>query len=320
MDPSPATPVVLVLLVALAVAASITVWMWVIRCRLAGQPVVPYQPRRPVPWRGVDVALILLVYLLAPAVFLHFGRAWFLDTNNTAVKAEAAVGAVDVPIATLAKSSPKGNLDHPIVQVLTSTHSVLAVLICVFTGAIAAPITEELLFRMLLQGWLESIEHRLRRTYWILRRFTGVAPVLLVATIFALMHCRKPEPVQDPWLTVLLFAAASLGSILTLAVLFSWLRWVVGATMADLGFVPDKFREDVKLGLLSCAGCILPVYVIMAIAKTALPPNVVADPIPLFVLAVVLGGLYFRTHRIVPSMILHFGLNATSLFVTLAFK
>ena len=37
------------------------------------------------------------------------------------------------------------------------------------------------------------------------------------------------------------------------------------------------------------------------------------DPIPLFFLALVLGTLYHRTHRIAPSLVLHMAFNATSI-------
>ena len=37
------------------------------------------------------------------------------------------------------------------------------------------------------------------------------------------------------------------------------------------------------------------------------------DPIPLFFLALVLGTLYHRTHRIAPSLVLHIAFNATAI-------
>jgi membrane protease YdiL (CAAX protease family) len=37
------------------------------------------------------------------------------------------------------------------------------------------------------------------------------------------------------------------------------------------------------------------------------------DPIPLFVLALILGYMYQRTHRIVPSIVTHLLFNLTSL-------
>jgi len=44
------------------------------------------------------------------------------------------------------------------------------------------------------------------------------------------------------------------------------------------------------------------------------------DPIPLFLLALVFGVLYHRTHRIVPSLVLHMAFNATSIILIFAGK
>jgi membrane protease YdiL (CAAX protease family) len=43
--------------------------------------------------------------------------------------------------------------------------------------------------------------------------------------------------------------------------------------------------------------------------------GVAADPIALFVFALMLGVLYLRTHRIGPSIVAHMGLNLTSLML-----
>jgi membrane protease YdiL (CAAX protease family) len=42
------------------------------------------------------------------------------------------------------------------------------------------------------------------------------------------------------------------------------------------------------------------------------------DPIPLFVLALILGYLYQQTHRLWPCIVLHMCLNAASLAMLLA--
>jgi membrane protease YdiL (CAAX protease family) len=48
-----------------------------------------------------------------------------------------------------------------------------------------------------------------------------------------------------------------------------------------------------------------------------LPKDVVADPIPIFFLALVLGTLYYRTHRIAASLVLHMAFNATGVAIAL---
>jgi membrane protease YdiL (CAAX protease family) len=42
---------------------------------------------------------------------------------------------------------------------------------------------------------------------------------------------------------------------------------------------------------------------------------VAPDPVALFILALVLGTLYYRTHRIVPSIVTHAAFNATTLLL-----
>jgi len=42
-------------------------------------------------------------------------------------------------------------------------------------------------------------------------------------------------------------------------------------------------------------------------------PANVADPLTLFLFSLILGTLYYRTHRILPAIVLHMTLNFTSL-------
>ena len=42
------------------------------------------------------------------------------------------------------------------------------------------------------------------------------------------------------------------------------------------------------------------------------------DPIPLFFLAVVLGYLYAKTHRLLPSIVVHMALNGLSMLMLLS--
>ena len=56
----------------------------------------------------------------------------------------------------------------------------------------------------------------------------------------------------------------------------------------------------------------------MAMMQALLPKDMVTDPIPLLFLAVPLGTLYLRTHRIIPSITLHMAFNAAGVFMALA--
>jgi hypothetical protein len=94
-----------------------------------------------------------------------------------------------------------------------------------------------------------------------------------------------------------------------------WLKFVAGATATDLGLVPGKVAFDVRLGLLAFPAIVVPVYAVNAMllaARKFLPGGIVADPIALLPLAIVLGILYYRTHRILPGIVLHMAFNAVA--------
>ena len=118
-----------------------------------------------------------------------------------------------------------------------------------------------------------------------------------------------------------LFLAQMAADLLVLGLAIAVLRFAAGATAADLGWKPEKLRSDAKLGLLALLAVIGPVLALqvalMGLVKwTGI--DYAPDPIPLFFLALVLGVLYHRTHRIAPSLVLHMAFNATSIVLFFA--
>ena len=64
--------------------------------------------------------------------------------------------------------------------------------IAVMMAVIVAPLFEEFLFRVLLQGWLEAVWSRRRRKHPELRSAPlSWLPIVLPAVLFALMHLRS---------------------------------------------------------------------------------------------------------------------------------
>jgi membrane protease YdiL (CAAX protease family) len=197
--------------------------------------------------------------------------------------------------------------------------NVWTLLLGAVSAIVIAPITEEFVFRLLLQGWLESLERRMRRQIPAMRQITlGIVPLMSTAILFAAIHIRKPEPLMALSTILVLLCIQAVTSLLTVAVSICWLKFVVGATLADFGVVPQKLAADVRLGLLTLAAVAAPVYAIMAAAKEWLPKTIVPDPIPLLFLAVALGTLYYRTHRIIPSLVLHAAFNAIGVIMAIA--
>lgn len=143
---------------------------------------------------------------------------------------------------------------HPLVEMLKEDPSMHFFLVTIFAALIVAPLIEELMYRVLLQGWLEKFSTNADQTQLIV----GALPFETVE--------QKEEPAQSKPL--------------------------------------EKPETPVRW----------PIFVSAAIFA-AMHHQHGPDPIPLFLFAVGLGYLYQRTHRILPSIVVHFLLNATSVAV-----
>lgn len=307
-QPEPQAVLRILLILGLAVWASLVVWTWVGMRVFAGEKVVPYQRRRPVPWGGIEVLLLLL--------FAPFA-SW------VTAQAGARFAGVELARATSQEAAAQGDEDeeedededvaHPVARLVLEGNDPWHLVLAAVMAVLVAPIIEEILFRLVLQGWLEKVEMRYRR--WlprVLRVLPGMGPVLLTSLPFAAMHFRASRSRIDIDLIVFLLAAQCLASLLTLLVAVLVLRFGSGATLSDMGFVARKLPGDVVLGLLAYLAVTGPIYLVLIAANLVIPKTVSADPIPLVFLAIVLGALYYRTHRIVPSIVLHMAFNATA--------
>ena len=87
----------------------------------------------------------------------------------------------------------------------------------------------------------------------------------------------------------------------------------------DLGLPETQRWRSLRResGLVAWAAVTGPILVLFAKIRS-LAPAVVVDPLPIFLLALVLGTLYYRTHRILPSIVLHAAFNATGVLLALA--
>jgi membrane protease YdiL (CAAX protease family) len=295
------------LLPAVALACLI-VWVLVLRRLRRGVPVVPYQPRRPVPWRGLDVLIVFLVYVVGTWSAMLLSVAWFEPKGIQPAAAEPATAL---------------HTENPAARVLMESKNVWVLTLCALTLIVVAPAVEEFLFRLLFQGWLEAVENRLLRRVAQFRKIPrGAVSVAISSLLFALVHCRPPLPPMELRRIILGLAVQAVMSLLTLALALVLLRrpargYPAGATLEDLGIVPAKAAADVKLGLLACLAVTPPVLLLNVLVSMWLPKDVVADPIPIFFLALVLGTLYYRTHRIAASLVLHMAFNATGVAIAL---
>lgn len=285
----------------LLIGASLLVCLVVFERWRRGLPLLPYRPRRNVPWRGLEVLVLFAVFeLVGPVLILPLVSHW---------------AGWDFPGPSETRSAAQSDVMHPIVDLLKADPNPGTWLLCGLVAAVAAPIVEEFMYRLLLQGWLEAEERRARRAIPALRRWVpGVGPVVLVSLSFAARHFRAATAPFAPEELKLLMLFQAVWSLLVLSMGIWLLRTLSGATAADFGWEPRKLLADVRLGLLAFAAVAAPVILLQyAMTKYLLPGDVAADPIPLFFFALVLGTLYYRTHRIMPAIVTHMALNVTSL-------
>lgn len=291
--------IVLATAAALTVLACATVWALLAARWSRRQPVLPHQPRRPVPWVGLDLLLVVLFYLTAQSGVAGLARV-ALDP-----------GDLQTPPA----GAPEESTAEHLVARLCTEGNGWVLLLCFVAAVVVAPLVEELFFRVLLQGCLEAAARRWRRRAPALRRLIprAAGPIVLTSLLFAAMHFRTAGPAVNPRLAVFLLAGDVAAKLLMAVFAVCLVRWRAGATAADLGWVPQKLLGDVRLGLIAFAAIAAPLYLGQAALVCLLPKSLAPDPLPLFFLALVLGALYYRTHRIVPSIVVHAALNATSL-------
>jgi membrane protease YdiL (CAAX protease family) len=283
----------------LAVSACAAMWIWMAAQWWQGRSVIAYQPRRPVPWHATDLALVVVVYLA-----VLYG---FIELSSVILGPEAAQGS--------AVHGPGESTTEHIVGQLIAKGNVWVLLLCGISATIVAPVSEEFFFRVLLQGWLEAVQHRWRRQILTLRRLVpnGAGPIVLTSLLFARMHFRVDAPQFSARFLIALLAGDAIARLLALAFAVGWLRGHVGATAADLGWAPEETLGDIKLGLAAFLALAVPIYAMQLGLRCRLPEYIAPDPVPLFFFALALGVVYARTHRLAPLIVLHAALNGTSL-------
>lgn len=202
--------------------------------------------------------------------------AWMRDIGIGVVACLAAI--VPVGLVNAAARSmlnfPNELTKHPLVEMLTNNEPEIVVLVvATIMAVIAAPIGEEITFRLLLQGWLEKWEdHRLG---W------RMAPPADVAGSNALATEGNSDVPPE-------FAGEQPVEMVPLE---------TAPPQRGLAGLPYGWAPIILSSFL------------FAVAHYGYGP----EPIPLFVLALFLGYCYQRTHRILPCIIAHSLFNLFSM-------
>lgn len=215
--PSPDMPAWLPWAAAVAVAAFLAALGAMLRRVWRGEPVVAARPHGDVPWQGGDVLVVVLggiaaaqvvgswigddpslevrlaggMLVMSAAAMIAIG--WLVCRGATAIDlgfvegclgsdirlAGAGLALVLAPLlAVAALLDGLVPYEHPVVTFLAARRDPWAVGLVLATALLAAPLTEELLFRRVLQGWLEKR----------LPGVDGAAAIAISAATFALAH------------------------------------------------------------------------------------------------------------------------------------
>lgn len=213
--------------------------------------------------------------------------------------------------------------EHPVQTLLMKNQDVGMLLTTLLTAVVVAPLSEEIFFRTLLQGWLENASLLLRK---VLRRFTSPpwedpAEDDLDRDFRALMI---GDPTGQSLHPVEAAAAKPLDQSLD-----------DREQPSNASAAPEAPTDNANPYASPRADSMEPLGGEEAAPKNASPeagvrparwPMFVSaavfallhwghgpDPIPLFFLAVGMGYVYYRTHRLLPCIVLHFLVNSTSM-------
>lgn len=261
-------------LIGLVLLGSLAAWVGIGLALRERRAVVEFSPRRPAPWSGADLLLLAVTFLGFEFLAAGGARALAGDDDRTAIlwvllfqsvarvlwfafavahlmlrgatasdlgwdalhlKSDLVAGfwlflAAIVPVLAVQlffTQYLKIPSEHPLIELTQDGASLTLMIGATIAAAGIAPWFEEFVFRVVLQGWLEGEQVRLRKA-------------------------RDPEASEQP------------------------------------GYAPLVVASLVFAGMHFSAG---------------------PDPVAIFVLSLFLGYAYRQTHRILPSLVIHAGIN-----------
>ncbi len=310
------------LVAAAAIVGSMVIWASVIARATRGQAVIPLEPRQPAPWTLLDLLLILMAHLLFTSLAgLMLRELWDIRLPDDVRELQAddigpmQLGYMTTVLATL----------------------VFALALAVFrAGATATDLG--LSFRRLRYDCVLGV------TGFVALAAPVYALQAILVYFFPIQHplidLVQAQPDSETFLIVGLSVSliAPLSEEFFLRVMFQgWLERVVAAA-APGAFGPNAHNSADEITerpgeppptnspdlpgqstrpragdeVDFRAARAIPI-IVSALVFALLHVGQGPAPIPLFLLALGLGYLYQRTHRLWPSVVLHFLLNTSSL-------
>lgn len=196
--------------------------------------------------------------------------------------------------------------EHPILHLLEEGAPASFFLIALVSAVIVAPIAEELVFRVFLQGWMENVVHVMRA-----RCHTTISDADFMSFVLTGKKFQQGDPSADEEETTRYASSDVIG-------LDGVKRHVLSVGERNLNVSTERSVIDTLHDLDGYSqirrASMVPMFLSSAIFAS-LHWGQGPAPIPLFFLALGLGYIYQRTHRILPCIVVHMLLNGTTLLV-----
>jgi membrane protease YdiL (CAAX protease family) len=256
----------------------------------------PESKNTSVPWTGYDV-LLFLVPWLAP----------LLMSGVYACAACCTVALTQPPEkAAVIDTSDHG---HPIRQLVEQgKESPMVFLVAFLSAVVVAPLVEEFLFRLLLQGWLEAKLFRLHVSNAI-----GIA-IVAVSCLFAAIHAGNHSAANVLSL-VFGFVASMVFNLFIFTSGIFYLTQTRNVKMIPCLFGTERFFRP---RFFLYAGCCLLALIVLFVLNALLVsiyPKTNISPIPIFFFSMLLGTIYSKTRNLSYCILLHALLNGASLIL-----
>ena len=271
------------------------------------------------------VASLATMGLSAAAIFLRSGARW----RDMGIVSRSVLTDMGLGLIAFVMLAPPVYIiqlilvqwfesKHPLIEMLRENPNPVFLVVSGFTAVVVAPVVEEYLFRLLMQGWMEKVAFFRGRQGWISTTddYQRRWPSEEESTVIGTTPPTDDSPIQRPLMSENRDDHENPYQTPHPE------RSTVGIQGADGIQEADAFRDSSGLretGPTVRRGrhAVLPILIsssIFALLHWSHGP----DWVPLFFLALGLGYLYSRTHRIIPCITVHFLLNGMSMLALLS--
>ncbi len=298
--------------------------------------------RKTVPWNIMDVFLIMILFVLMPSVgVLVYKSIPYTSRLDILIQPpkESSITSSTVYLCPVSRNKYQSEDDevvshnsskqemtteekelaksHPLNELLIRSKQtdlyVLVLILTILTGVIAAPVTEEFVFRVVFQGALEKYIPS-KEAGWGNRFLMTVLAIGIPAFVFGSIHYRDPSQVRALDTMFIAVMVIPFAHLITLLLGIFWLIMVRGATWSDLGLSIQNttdYIKDIFTGIKTFI-IIAPFIYGLQILLSFLFPNIVTDPVTIFFFAICLGFVYWKKHRFMSIITMHVSLNGLS--------